>query len=259
MLQVFKIINMYKKYILLFCILIICKIALCQCKNCGVAVMSRKIYDTVTNNYVLPHFLPEYKVFYKDSTAIREVYKIRREDETKYEISIDKYIFIDLINRSFYEYAKFSVDSFFTKSYIPSDTSKDYSFAYIFFGYSDPQKNANPKLSLKIPDEKYNSLPDTIIDAVKFKRLRCEQIIKNGEINQLNIWTIYFRYDIKNSIMHYDKDFDQKMNWPVVRIEVKDPKFQTCFEIKYERQYLTNEELKVFDAWEKNAKLNPVK
>jgi len=71
----------------------------------------------------------------------------------------------------------------------------------------------------------------------------------------------YLRCDKKNSIFHYDRAFDEKMGCPVTRIEFRDEDIKAFAvgEMEFVRDKLTAEELKVFAAWERNAKLNPVK
>lgn len=221
----------------------------------GYALVSWKYYDTTKKQY-LPT-LNEAQIWYKDSMAIRPQYSIF--DSTMNDIPVLRrvdtlnYYFINLKNKHFYEYDSFNVKSHFYKYYALNDSmKKEASFSYLFLGCDDSLQ------SIKMPDEVYEKIADTLIGNIKFWRLKyVNQFDLNSKYNPIT-WIAYFRYDIPKSIMHLSRKFDDKIGWPMVMLEVFDVKFRTLIELKYVRSRLSNKELAVFAAWEKNAKEHPV-
>ena len=234
----------------------ICQTILCQFDRQGYVTLSRKYFDSSQNKYVLPALLIESKAIYRNRFAIREmdsIYHEEKNDKTiRYEIYPIKYFFIDLKTKKFYEYSKLEKNIKYSREFLLQDTMKEYPFAYIFFGSKDSASK------LTMPNEKYFEIPDTLIEGIKYKRLKCLHQMNYQGKNYETVWIPYFRYDIKKSILHLSKEFDEKMNWPMVKMEVFGIKNRTLLEINYIRSELTKEENEIFDAWERNAKLNSV-
>ncbi len=235
----------------------ICQTILCQVDRQGYVIQTQKFFDSSKNTYLFSELLPEFKLWYRESFSIREIDSIYHEEvsgkTTKYSVNPLKFYFIDLHTKIFYEYAKLNKNEPLLKSFQVVDTMKMlYPSIYIFFGSKDSASRIN------MPNEKYFEIPDTLIQGIKYKRLKClHQMNYHGKTYE-TVWIPYFRYDIKKSILHLSKEFDEKMNWPMVKLEVFDVKFKTLLEINYVRSELTKEETEIFDAWEHNAKLNSV-
>jgi hypothetical protein len=240
--------------ILLFIHLTNCSLQ-AQFSKQGYALISWKYYDTSKKQY-LPTF-NEAQVWYKDSIAIRPQYSIF--DSTMNDIPVLRrvdtlnYYYINLKKRYCYEYDSFNTSSNFYKSYTLNDSmKKETSFSYLFLGCDDSLQN------IKMPDEDYEKIADTLIGNIKFWRLKCvNQFNRNGK-HPPTVWIAYFRYDIPKSIMHLSRKFDDKIGWPMVMLEVYDVQFRTLIELRYVRSKLTKQELAIFNAWEKNAKEHPV-
>ena len=229
----------------------------CQFNKQGYAIQTQRFFDSSKNTYLFSELLPEFKLWYRNSVSIREIDSIYHEEvsgkTTKYSVNPQKYFFIDLRTRIFYEYAKLNKNEPLVKSFQVVDTMKMlYPSIYIFFGSKDSASRIN------MPNEKYFEIPDTLIEGIKYKRLKCLHQVNYHGKSYKNVWIPYFRYDIKKSILHLSKEFDEKMNWPMVKLEVFDVKFRTLLEINYVRSELTKEENEIFDAWERNAKLNRI-
>ncbi len=244
------------KYFLLLINLFLFQSAFSQFYTHGVAHLSRKYFDSSQNKYVLPELLIEHKVLYRNSFAIQEmdsIYHEEKNDKTiKYEVYPIKYFFIDLKTKKFTEYLKLDKDIKYNRTFLLQDTMKEYPFGYIFFGSKDSASKLN------MPNEKYSEIPDTLIEGIKYKRLKCLHPMNYQGKNYETVWIAYFRYDIKKSILHLSKEFDEKMNWSMVKLEVFGIKMRTLLEINYIRSELTKEENEIFDAWECNAKSNHV-
>ena len=217
----------------------------------GVIGFGQRIFNNETGQFVIPTYYKDYiKIWYKDSTVIEEseaVYSTK--DITGKEsicIEVDHYSYIDLRTKSFYDYPAFSADLMFNKKYTLPDsvTGK----VWNFYTYH------------KIwPPETISFLPDTIINSVLNKRIKSTVIDSTGSLEEIDIG--YIRCDKKNSIFHIDRGLDEKIGCPVTKIEFINPKTKRDYyaEIVFLADKLTPEELMVFDAWEKNAKQNPVK
>ena len=219
----------------------------------GLLLNQSGFLDHNTKKYIPDQIGGEHKVWYQDSIVIEESGRtdIRNDSNGQRFIStVDHYIYIDLKTRSFYEYKTFSDTTKILKKYTQSD-SININLGWSFFKYH----NVIPRENMKV-------LADTIINNISYKRtesVHVVQDIRRGPVAQSIV--AYMRCDKKNSIFHYDRALDEQIGCPVTRFEMRDKGAITSavFEMEFVRDILTPEELKVFAAWKRNAKLNPVK
>lgn len=194
------------------------------------------------------------KVWFKDSCIINEVYKITIEEDAygveKAWTEIEKYVFIDLKTMSFYEYSSFSDTAKLLESY-KSSTNKSPSGIKSFIEHTiDTNLVNNGRM-----------ISDTSLDGVTFKRYRFYVKYNDADESDKTSFTMYFNCNEKLSVITYFKNMSKAIGCPVVRIDEDTESYSsfTSREIKYRSNSLTNEQLKVFDIWERYAKRHPLK
>ena len=99
-------------------------------------------------------------------------------------------------------------------------------------------------------------LKDTVINRVEYKRIRVDNETKNKKIYS-NIY--FFRCDRVGLLVNFNKSLSDKIGCSVVRVDTwKENKLITTVEILFLSDQLSKDEIKVFKAWENNAKAKPV-
>lgn len=239
--------------------LIVFILSLTSCKaqnsyqSAGLVLHKTRTFDTISNSFVLPKYFKDFKIWYKDSVLIQEAnhLSIRTDpyNNETWEFILDKYIFIDLKNKSFYEYGSFSDTATLIKSYFQDD-SVHVEGGWNFYAYNQLVPNYNPE-----------ALPDTTIDGVAFKRFKRSRKFSTEEGEKESIFIGYLRCDKKGTIFQFDKAFSEKIGCPLIKYEAKIIPDMTWLkaEFEYVNENLTPTEQKIFAAWEKYAKKNPVK
>lgn len=221
-------------------------------RSCGVILYKSMIHDS-TGKYVMPAYHKDRKLWYRDSVVIQEAVAVEIENEPgkkqRSRVYVRHYTFLDLRTRSFYEYATFTDTAKIMAKYTQPD-SVNVGGGWNFYTYRD-----------MFIEENMQSLPDTIMRGIRFKRIRStkeETREEDGHHFWINI--AYLRCDRKNSIFHIDRAFDERSDCPLTRLEwVSYGKQPWIYdEIDYVADTLSREETRIFDAWERNAKLNPV-
>lgn len=219
--------------------------------KCGIVYSKSQIFDTLTGQFALPKYFKDFKIWYKDSIVIEEanelsIYTDPYKNET-WKYLLDRYIFIDLRSKSFYEYSSFSDTARLLKKYLQED-SVHVDGGWNFYAYRN-----------FMPSDGLETLPDTIIKGIKYSRVikRSEFKHKGEEFKSSLIG--YLRCDQKGTIVTLDRAFSEKMGCPLTRVETRSTpeKFSFITELDFASKTLTKEELKVFSAWEKYAKENP--
>ncbi len=221
-------------------------------KNAGVVIHKTRTYDALSDSFVLPKYIKDFKVWHKDSLIIEEanhlsIHTDPYKNET-WEFILDKYIFIDLRTKSFYEYSSFSDTATLLRKYIQDDTVH-IDGGWNFYAYTQ-----------LVPDYNPENLPDTIINNISYKRFKRSRKVSTEDGEKTSIFIGYLRCDKKSSIFQFDKAFSEKMGCPLVMFESKIIPKTTWVkaQLEFASDKLTPEELKVFSAWEKYAKKNPV-
>ena len=205
------------------------------------------IYDLSQDSSIVPALTIQQKVWRKDSLAIEEVksLKIVSDDKgTRQTTVLEGFRFNNLRSKTVYEYKTFSDTATLSRKYFLDDSSVSIQGGWNFRFKRNVEFSKSPE-----------HLNDTLIDRVIFKRLRV--YVKNSKI----FMDCYFRCDKKNTFFTHDLLLSKKVGCPLVKFLTYSPIRKNpgqSAEISFLSDSLTNEELKVFDAWEKNLKKYPV-
>lgn len=251
----YRINNKAIKIIACICLLFFRVTSQGQFQKSGVVIEGVKYWDSTLKEFVRYPYknMTALVVLYKDSSVIeivnRYVYVEANGKPITSTPKLQHYKFIDLRTRSFYEYATFSKDSLFKRKYTLPDSINFY--GWNFYKYSRQISNKNVE---------YQS--DTIIEGNVYKRIKSWEIIKRNEVEFEQQYIVYLSCDKKGTIFHFDRFFEeeQNLNCPIIMYEKIEPStgFHSKGEIKYLDRKLTRKELRVFKAWQKNAKKYPV-
>lgn len=214
----------------------------------GLVGIEYYFYEPAADSFVFaPTSWPGTKIWFKDSLIVEESIGIYSNTDTsgveKRWTGVLGYFFIDLQTRSFYEFGSFSDTATLRRKYTQPDS------VGIIGGW-----NFYYPRSIRV--QSYQPLRDTIIEGIEYKRMNLLQSLR---VNQ-SVSTIgYFRCDKKGTIFQFDKTFSDKIGCPLVRVdETLVQKGSLSRRINFLRNSLTPQEFKVFAAWEKFAKENPV-
>jgi hypothetical protein len=220
-----------------------------SCVNCGLVVIKARFFDSTSGRYIpIPQFRDK-TMWYKDSIVIQEVSHIYQNEDIYHNITwkvlVDRYKYIDMRTKSIYEYYSFSDTAKLIKRCAPNDTIC-ISECWVY----------RPKNDF-MPNVPYINLPDTVINSVNYKRIKAIQLLdtEKGKVEFAIIG--YLRCDKKDGIFLFSKDFSRKIGCQLTRFEENyTPSVYPADngEIDYLPRKLNDQELKVFAAWEKNAK-----
>lgn len=213
--------------------------------NNGIVEMKTAFYDSRGT----PSFIDLKQVWYKDSSTIE---KINRTDfltvgsKTTVTYSTLLFRFIDLRQKIFYDYKHFSDSAMpINKAPLPDSMMTDYGWSY----YSHKVRRIQG-----IPQE----LSDTLIGHLNYRRIRFnfigDELAKGYKIG-------YYRCDEKARMFSLEKSYSKKINCTMIRFE----DFQygltiplVTVDVEILSDSLNSEELRIFDAWQKNLMKYPV-
>ena len=232
------------------------------CNGCGIQnkisnsdswILKMWTFDKGSKKFIPSNSFADWKFLSYDSMIIAEgqAIKYSRENNSapKIEHVIDKYTFIDLRARTYYEYLNFSDTAAIMDKFAQVGTEKAKGGWGFFTDKSD--------IELK----NMTHLPDTTIEKIMYKRVRS---FKNAPTpdnpNRIEYQIGYFRCDKGNYYYRLDNPLSIKMGCPAVRFEHLSSDLQSgmAYSIEFLPGKLTPEEIKVFEAWRKNARENPV-
>lgn len=215
----------------------------------GVAELVTRIYSGIVTDSTKPMEMLAVKIWYKDSMAIDEnaivQYFTDSKNRTTRRVKIRNYRFNDLRNRVIYVYGSFSDTAKLISKHLFEDSIEAGGWGF----------NHNRELNYVGNPQ---PLPDTIIGGIKYERLRT---LTERENVQYKI-TLYFRCDRPNSIFSFETQLSKNKGCPCVKFinQMPDDRYGALIqEVDFLRDTLSIQELKVFDAWEQNAKANPVR
>jgi hypothetical protein len=258
-----------------------------QCINCGIFIDKFRVFDSTRNQWIKNG--ADTRIYYKDSIAIVPMPKFFTTemngiltDQHQEDLN---YTFIDLHVKSylkpnsfskdslykkyvnnyktatFYEYSAFSKDSFFTKKYSNLDTALKYVCCIFYLRYNDSYADSINTDYLKNFKDSTFFISDTVINSITYKRRKTFRFHKlNGIISSIHI--SYARCDTEDWMKLFVSDTDiDKQGCIFTRIDWKVPSLKQSW-LSQDHEFfpgLTKEQMEVFNAWEKNAKLNPVR
>jgi hypothetical protein len=192
------------------------------------------------------HYL---KIWYHDSIAIQEIRGVTTvtssEDTTvTYPLLFCRYM--DLRSKMIYDYTSFSDTAGLIEQASLPDSLLD-GPGWSFYSEKAPKIQGTPEL-----------LADTVIDNISYRRAKFSYTWYDPK----KIFLIgYFRCDGKGDMFSLEKDFSRKWNCTMVKSFTY--KFGMTIpygskEVEFLSDELTKGELKVFEAWERNAQQNVV-
>ena len=245
--------NNHNSYILLFFFLIFLIISCCPERNLireGFTQLRSRDYDSIKREFINESFMPEMNIWVKGNLVIQEIKVINTTDSDGVitrETPVAYYLFMDRKSKTFYNYSSFSDTARILDKYTQADTAEIRGLG----GWSFYKKR-----DLKITDS-LQPLSDTTINNIIHKRFKFKLKTSNNE----SLVIIYLRCDKKGTVLLFDKTLSEKLGCPIVRLDYlptpQNPS-PVSSEIVFLRDSLSKEELKVFDAWEKNIKKYPV-
>lgn len=209
-------------------------------------------YDSVGQFIKKSEVLPAFRIWYRDSTIIEEIKRTHHNTDTngitKMKTFLDHYTFIDLKTGSYYDYFSFSDTAIILKKYSRYD--KKEILGMNFYDY------VGTKFTRPI-----ETMTDTIIKQILYKRhklfIQSPQPDNPAEVGIIT----YSRCDKAGTLFDYGRSMGKVQACPITRMDympTKESPYLLSFETEFLSSQLTPKEIKVFDAWEKNAKNNPV-
>jgi hypothetical protein len=222
--------------------------------NSGIVLFKSLFYKPLEKKYLYNEFvIPAIKVWFKDSTVILRMMGVSKDFNNgklvKAKLIIDNYTYIDLTKMVFYKYNSFTDTASIVQSYNKAQSDTLY-WGTRFY------KDVNLSYILS-----FENLTDTIIAGRNIKRIK---MMEDFEKDSANITTsiAYFDCGMQGTIFQINKSLSKYAGCPMVGYYIlpseKNPNARAT-EIEFIVNTLTTEELKIFDAWEKNAKKYPVK
>lgn len=214
----------------------------------GRLISNFEFFDTATNK---PSLSMRTNVWFIDSLAIEEIIATNINTDTNHVTTIDcevmHYMFIDLKTGMFYKYGHFSDTAKVIASYKTLAEAKSPHWLWDF-RYNKRMK------SLAAPEK----MPDTTIDGILYHRNKLIIDIGKGPFENIK----YLRCDQKGILITLPKQSGDETRCAVLRSysqRIGGTKVETGSRLEFVSEKLTDEELKVFAAWEKYAKEHPLK
>jgi hypothetical protein len=217
----------------------------------------RKLNPITGKFYADESFWTDQRIWYKDSLVIQEVasknYLYDSSWKESFVIGVLKYTFLDMRSMTFYEYKSFSDTAKMVERYLASDTAH-IPGGWAFYKYT--------------PGEKYNGfgkakiLTDTVIDDITYKRIT-RLYTRQGQMDNIvpEKYINYYRCDKKGMMMFSLYRELNEIDCVCSRIDIiptAEGYVTLSRQVFYLADSLTPAEQKVFTAWEKYAKENPV-
>jgi hypothetical protein len=198
--------------------------------------------DSVDKQFIsAPTYVPDQRVWYKDSLVLTESIGIDINNNDRFAKPLH-YTFINLKTREFYRYLNFSDTAKVIKQFFGPD-SMGVDGVWNFY---------------KRHGEYFfeNELIDTTIKGENYRRIKAYVLDKQDK----RYLILYLSCKHKDILVQLDKEFGDKMGCPIVRVDrIPYDINALSVEIEFLSDKFTPEEQKVFNAWEKYARDNPVK
>ncbi len=188
---------------------------------------------------------PEFDAWwYKDSFAIEEIktFRITTENNITTEDRVfSYYLFADLKAATFYCYHTFT------------DTA-------VFFDRLDTASGQVPGIDFFIikKDLPVRKMTDTLLAGQRYRRLESSFINKKNEVEKA---VVYEMWDRKRTLYDFGIRYQWNFANAVSRVDFLPNKWTphtVSWQINFERDALNEQERKVFAAWAKNARENPL-
>lgn len=221
----------------------------------GVVVFRMKTWDAKLKKYVAPKNSDGMKIWYRDSLLIyhsrAKIAEATGNSPFRNDVgkTLDIYHFRNG-RFSEWQYVDFAATAPVKEATLMNDSTGWSLKQLASFPYGDDL--------FGFPME---SLPDTVIDGVHYRRLKNEHIrFDNDPGADEYSFVGYLRCDKKNLPFALSKKFDERWGCMLTRIEYQVRGVSPWFlvEIEFQQNELSASEQAIFDTWEKNAKNDPV-
>jgi hypothetical protein len=213
----------------------------------GEAIVRIGTFWKIENNIDTPYIIIPEKAWYQDSIGITQIcgiFIVETDTNRITNITTMGYRFVDLKKKWAYEYATFTDTALVKRKYRYTDTTRfpgGWNFA-----------NRTP-----VATDSFHFLADTTIDAVGYKRCKV-----NYDFNQTRFEGIgLLRCDKNNTHFQIDTAISNKIGCSLVSFltyPMKNPRSRFGSEIKFISDHLPDSVLRVFAAWKRNEKIDPV-
>jgi hypothetical protein len=215
--------------------------------------MKTEVVQRITHFYNadgIPGFSDTLKVWYKDSIAIEQVNRINIVTDTDKITRITNipilYRYMDINKKMIYDYKSFSdTANVINKAVLPDSLMQDYGWS--FYSEKTPRIKGIPEM-----------MNDTTLNNITYKRAKFN-FVWHDPTKHFIIG--YFRCDGKGNLFSLEKSFSRQINCTLAKIlDFKSGEANpfASKEVEFLSDTLSKEELKVFEAWERNARQNPV-
>lgn len=192
-----------------------------------------------------PPFTTSSLIWYQDSFAIEEIKLVKFNTDSKgvqtRNDEIEHYTFIDLRLHTLYDYSSFSDTAKLIKKISQPDSM--FVDGGTNFYYAGKRFRNAPE-----------SLPDTTIDQIRYKRIKFCLL----EVNPEKVYSIgYLRCDQEDSMFSFEKPYCDSIGCVMLKIETFNKatnEIVISSEYNFLRDTLNPLEITVFDAWKNNAK-----
>lgn len=217
----------------------------------GALQMQIRYYDNPNLSDAEEGVFSDLNIWFKNDFIIEEIKTTFINTDTlgitTKKVNTAYYLFMDRKTKSFYNYSSFNDTAKILDKYSQADTAEIRGLGgWSFYKDHDLNIAGTPEV-----------IPDTVIDGITYKRVRFNIRAKDS----LSPVIGYMRCDKKGTMFQMDNNLSRKLGCPLVRTDfLASPEnpIANSAEIVFLRDSLTKEEQKVFDAWKKNAKQNPV-
>ncbi|MBX9783392.1 MAG: hypothetical protein K2X48_08880 [Chitinophagaceae bacterium] len=219
-----------------------------NCVNCGVLLLKDRIYDTAANDFIPLKYWRDIKIWYKDSCVIQEGSHIQMNtvnNVENWEAKVIYYSYIDLRNMMQYKYKTFSD----TATYFEKRSLLDSGGLTNGWDFFSPFHI--------VPPESREKISDTLIKGITYQRYSGWKNIKTPTGDYKIKCTLYLSCNkLYSSMFSYERPLNEVIKCPVVKFGIIDTlaKQYVFHQLEYLPRKLSEEELKVFGVWEKNAK-----
>jgi hypothetical protein len=212
----------------------------------GVVLNTTRFYNK-EGKPVFTHYL---KLWYKDSLCIQEIRGVNTVRDTSGITTVTYPLlfcrFMDLKSKTMYDYKTFSdTATIVKKAVLPDSILLD--AGWNFYSEKDPKIIGTPE-----------PLSDTVIENVEYKRAKFYFSLYNPKERYL---IGFFRCNGSSDMFSLEKEYSRKINCTMVKYldyKVGQARPFASIEVSYLSDKLTDNELRIFTAWEKNERENPV-
>jgi hypothetical protein len=218
-------------------------------KNIQVFEFITKHYEPAATELSKPFWDFKETIWFADSFAIEEIRQLNILEDSKgitcQSYDIRHYRFSDLRKQAIYEFARFNDTATLIRKYSYGDSVPVVGgWGFNYTRHWDYQGTTE-------------AMPDTAIDNVAYKQAKIFRTVNNIPY----IIFCYFNCDKMGTVFNLDPDLSKTIGCPLVKIYWSTPQkkgLHMTSELNFLSNSLTKEEQKVFTAWEKYAKENPV-